>query len=272
MNGRLGRGSFILTTLCFVLVLAGPAQARRHHRHRPHRPALRLHGHRFVPVTGDWEGTADGYPASFQLLYEPGFSIPYAVENLVRFEPGSCPNGVYPSVSPLIDSEGPASMASTGSFGVGKYDVYGGLTGTRSAHLWSTISYEGTAQPGCLDRLDLHMHPAHRDRVRSGTWLLRYTDVSQDVKVVGGGRIVEGIGIPPETDRCYPNYITPPSGLGDQLEAFIGPTGQASNTFGYYGISVALNFEANTAAGQMVIHNQACPDASFPITASYTHS
>jgi hypothetical protein len=235
------------------------------------RPAIRVHGHRFVPVTGDWEGTADGYPASFELSYAPFYSIPYGLNDLVRMAPTSCPAGVYPSTSPVIDGGGLAALGPGGSLGAGRYNVHGGLTGARTATLWSKIAYAGTAPASCVSRLTFRMHPARRTKVDDGTWAVRYTGAeAQKLGVTAGGRLASPLAIPPSTDTCYPNYLTPPGELGDSLQLFIGPSGLATSQFSYWGITATIGFRKTTLSGQLVINNQTCHNSTFPLTGSLT--
>jgi hypothetical protein len=237
----------------------------------PRRPAIRVHGHRFVPVTGDWEGTADGYPASFELSYAPFYSIPYGLNDLVRLAPTSCPAGVFPPASPVIDGGGLADLAPGGSLGAGQYDVHGGLTGARTATLWSKITYAGTVPASCVRRLTFRMHPARRTKVDDGTWAVRYTGGgAQKLSVTAGGRLASPLAIPPSTDMCYPNYLTPPGELGDSLQLFIGPSAVATSQFGYWGVTATIRFRQTTLSGQLVINNQTCHGSTFPLTGSLT--
>ncbi len=235
------------------------------------RPAIRVHGHRFIPVTGDWEGIADGYPASFELSYAPFYSIPYGLDNLVRMAPPTCPAGVFPPTSPVIDAGGLAELDPGGSLGTGQYNVHGGLTGARTATLWSKITYKGTAPASCVRRLTFRMHPARRTKVDDGTWAVRYTgQAAQKLSVTAGGRLADPLAIPPSTDTCYPHYLTPPGELGDALQLFIDPSGLATSHFGYWGITATIGFRKTTLSGQLVINNQTCHDAAFPLTGSLT--
>jgi hypothetical protein len=262
---RVARLALVIVAGVGMLALAPTAAAH------PRRPAIRVHGHRFVPVTGDWEGTADGYPASFELSYAPFYSIPYGLNDLVRMAPTSCPAGVLPPVSPVIDGGGLASLDPGGSLGADRYNVHGGLTGARTATLWSKITYAGTVPPTCVRRLTFRMHPARRTKVDDGTWSLRYTGGgAQKLSVTGGGRLASPLAIPPSTDVCYPNYPTPPGELGDSLQLFIGRSGVATSQFGYYGIAATLRFRKTTLSGQLAINNQTCHDSTFPLTGSLT--
>jgi hypothetical protein len=262
---RVARLALVIVTGLGMLALAPTAAAH------PRRPAIRAHGHRFVPVTGDWEGTADGYPASFELSYAPFYSIPYGLDDLVRMAPGSCPAGVYPSASPVIDGGGLADLDPGGSLGAGRYNVHGGLTGARTATLWSKISYAGPVPPACVRRLTFRMHPARRMKVDDGTWSLRFTGgETQTLSVTAGGRLADPVAIPPSTDVCYPDYPVPPAELGDAFQLFIGPSGVAAAQFGYYGVTTTISFRKTTLSGQLVINNQTCHDSTFPLTGSLT--
>jgi hypothetical protein len=262
---RVPRLALLLVAGLAMLALAPPATAH------PRRPAIRVHGHRFVPVTGDWEGTADGYPASFELSYAPFYSIPYGLNDLVRMAPADCPLGVFPPTSPVIDGGGLAELDPGGSLGAGQYNVHGGLTGARTATLWSKITYAGTAPASCFRRLTFRMHPARRTKVDDGTWAVRSTGAgAQKLSVTAGGRLASPLFIPPSTDVCYPNYLTPPGELKDALQLFVGPSGVARSQFGYYGVTVTIRFRQTTFSGQFVINNQTCHDSTFPLRGSLT--
>jgi hypothetical protein len=262
---RVPRLALVIVAGLGTLALAPTAAAH------PRRPAIRVHGHRFVPVTGDWEGTADGYPASFELSYAPFYSIPYGLNDLVRMAPTSCPAAVLPPASPVIDGGGLAALDPGGSLGAGQYNVHGGLTGARTATLWSKITYAGTGSASCVHRLTFRMHPARRTKVDDGTWAVGYTGAgAQKLSVTAGGRLASPLAVPPSTDVCYPNYLAPPAELGDSMQLFIGPSGLATSQFGYWGITATVRFGRATLSGQLAINNQTCHDSTFPLTGSLT--
>ena len=60
----------------------------------PRDPAA--HGRSFIPVQGDWEGTADGFAASFNLVVDAvkqqRAGVPqYGIQDLVMLRPLACP-------------------------------------------------------------------------------------------------------------------------------------------------------------------------------------
>jgi hypothetical protein len=63
-------------------------------------PIRPRHGRPFDPVTGDWEAIANGFPASFALVYDPrnerkyGWP-PYDLEDLAYVLPDTCPPNRY---------------------------------------------------------------------------------------------------------------------------------------------------------------------------------
>jgi hypothetical protein len=232
----------------------------------PKRPPIHARGHKFVPVTGDWEGSANGFPASFELTYEPGFSPPYALSDFVSVRPASCPVGANPNTAETLDGTAPASIGAGGSFELAKYDLYGGLTGTRTAKTWFNISYAAPVPPSCPKRVTITLHPvAHRKPVDDGTWKLRFSDgEAVEFKLTGGGRLATA-GIPNEVARCYPMALSPPGG---SFLLFIGADGIATGGWSGQNMSATLTFKQKSASGQLVIDNVACADVAFPMTAT----
>src|ERR1700744_760931 len=64
---------------------------------RPTPPAIvPTHGRPFIPVQGDWEGTANGFAASFNLVldavHQQRAGVPqYGIQDLVMLRPLACP-------------------------------------------------------------------------------------------------------------------------------------------------------------------------------------
>src|ERR1700729_2886223 len=64
---------------------------------KPRPPAIvPRHGRSFVPVQGDWEGTADGFAASFNLVLDAvrpqrAGGPQYGIQDLVMLRPLACP-------------------------------------------------------------------------------------------------------------------------------------------------------------------------------------
>jgi hypothetical protein len=259
---RYGRrlGAYALVAGCAALALVPAAGARTS------RPPIRAHRHRFVPVTGDWEGSADGFPASFELTYEPGFSPPYALSDYVSVRPQSCPVGAEPDIAETLDGTGLASIGAGGSFELAKYDLYGGLTGTRAAKTWFNISYAVPVPASCPKRVTIALHPvAHRKAVDDGTWSLRFSDGETGTfKLTGGGRL-SAVGIPNEVAHCYPMELSPPGG---SFLLFIAPDGVATGGWPEQNISATLSFKQKSATGQLLVDNEACADIAFPMTAT----
>ena len=214
-------------------------------------PIIPRQGAPFTPVQGDWEGTAHGFAASFELHYDVTTGR-YAVTRLVLFRPTTCP------VDPVRHSEfflpGPARVpfGRFGSLRFGGTGVGAALTGTRGATLTSTYR-----TGSCTGTLTWHMRPARRTVVDDGAWTVRYgQDAPVRFTVGSGGRLASGLPLPPVPAGC--------SGLRGALDLFIAGSGRASAS--QSGVTLALRFRGRTATGTFRLAG--CAAGSMRIRAS----
>jgi hypothetical protein len=182
------------------------------------RPAISpLNGKPFIPVLGDWEGTVNGFPASFRLRYERTSSgaLRYGIDKLVVLSPSSCPVKSSQYSEDVIDSTNPNPLARAGALGLTRFGFGGRLVGARSATL--TRHYRAGA---CQGTLSWRMHPATRRPVLAGRWKIRYADgESGTFHVEAAGRLASAIVIPSAITSC--------NGLLGEFDLFIGPDGKA---------------------------------------------
>ena len=203
----------------------------------------------FVPVTGDWEGTANGFPASFQLSYKPsnaGYGSHYTLydfADVTLIEPDTCPISPTRYLEDEIGDHFPTPVYAGGSLHLRTDGVPGGLTGARTALLSAAYNFPATSStPACVGTLRWQLHPAHRRPVSDGTWALHFSDgSSENFTVDGQGRLAKGITFPRGFASCSSNF--------GGVDLFIGPDGVAS--FPDPTLHVTLNFIANAASGQM---------------------
>jgi hypothetical protein len=234
-----------ILALVLTLAIAGVATAA-------HQPIVPRHAKQFVPVTGDWEGTVDGFPASFELLYHPSFATkyhlaPYAFENLIMFEPDSCPVASYQYYENMVSQAATSGISAGGSFRLGSDGWPGGLIGARTAKL------SAVAQSGSKCRLKLHwtMHPARRRAVQDGEWKLHFSDgASNTFSVASGGRLASGVTVPDAVTKCGAS-----SGGGADL--FIG-TGGSGSYLDPQSLGLQMTFHDRTATGKMSFPGTQC--------------
>lgn len=239
---RGGRQLAGAATLVLVLAAAGASG----HAALLSRAPIVSGNHRYVPATGDWEGTADGFGASFELLYEPGYAVygsrvvQYGFEDLTVVQPAACPISPGQSGQEIIANHHISPVFAGGYLHAGKAGVYGGLTGARTAKLWVNFRRaQVPGSPGCRRTLIWHLHPAHRRPVQDGLWKLRFSDgETGSFTVAGGGRVASGLAFP-QNFTC---------GLGG-INLFIGPDGHSF--YGDASVNVALRFAQRSASGTM---------------------
>ena len=184
-------------------------------------PALRviqpLSGKSFIPTVGDWEGTADGFPASFELRYDPALrgqpGIPrYGLSQIVIFLPSACPVNASRYRETFIEGN-PDQLGAHGSLQLAEFGISGRFGAAKAATMASRF-----ALPACRGTLTWHMVPAARRRVDDGTWTARFTGGNQWA-VHRGGR------------RAGCRRSRPPAAAGElqwrerRLNLFIGASG-----------------------------------------------
>src|SRR5450631_3928746 len=153
-------------------------------------PAIeRRRGTAFVPAVGDWEGTAGGFPASFELVYGPKLHPPsgilrYGLLDIVALRPSSCPRDTSRYSEQIFDGRNPSELQAGGTLALSRFGLGGGLTGSRAATLSSA-----PASPACAGRLTWRMHPATRTVVPDGSWTAHFPGhQTERFTVQAGGR------------------------------------------------------------------------------------
>ncbi len=197
---------------------ASPAPATQPAQPTP--PAIQPpHGRPFIPVQGDWEGTANGFAASFNLVLDAvkqqRAGVPqYGIQDLVMLRPFACPPEPSHYGESIVGGLLPSVLGDHGSLGLSRFGLEGAFTGKRSAMLQGHYSL-----PSCHGMLSWHMHPAVRRTVANGTWALRYSSGGHSTfRVQAGGRLATGIRLPDSIAAC--------NGLQGTLDVFIGDHGQ----------------------------------------------
>ena len=216
-------------------------------------------GKPYVPTLGDWEGTVNGYPASFSLLSEPGFAQrfgtpAYGFENLVLLVPNRCPPSSSDYLEDLLTLGQASPVRRHGGFGLTQ-GFAGGLDGARSASL--SAGYQ-VASGGCQGKLTWHMHPAKRRAIQDGTWSVRFSDgESGKFEVIAGGRLVTSMHLPAELKPCGGPY-------GD-VDLFIGSGATVKLT--QPSMRVSMSFTRTRATGQLSVVGGTCSNSRFPLSA-----
>jgi hypothetical protein len=225
----------------------------------------------FVPVIGDWEGSVDGFPASFELVYEPTYAYygrpPYGFEDLTTIEPDSCPIAANRYSVSVVGQNDATPLGVGGSFPLAGEGITGAMLGASSATLSSTFD-TGTGRGGasCAGTLTTAMHPANRRTVDDGAWTLRFADgESQTFTVSAGGRAAIGIDFPAALGRC--------GGPSGNLNLFIGATGTASLRGPRGAFALRLSFTgANRASGRITAPAGRCHAFSLAMKATLSGS
>jgi hypothetical protein len=266
------RRIFLPTALvAFVLVLVGSAstgarplssgttpaaKANPSAATAPIRPA---HGKPFVPRLGDWEGTVNGFPASFALLSVPRFQAqfgrpPYGFTDVVLLRPATCPARPALHTEETITGPGAGMIRRSGSFLLQRFSFSGSLQGARSALLMGSF-----AGGHCSGRLIWHMHPADRAIVPDGTWKAHFSDgESSTFSVVAGGRLASHVVVPTGLHGCGA-----PTGA---VDLFIGARGNAA--IQTKGLSAGLHFSSGSATGRLSVPGASCSQPSLTMTAT----
>jgi hypothetical protein len=239
------------------LSTARPAAAGSHSSSLPTITAHK--GKAFVPILGDWDGTVDGFPASFQLRYDP--SLPqragtpqYGLMHVAVLRPNACPSSSAHYGEAVVDGQTASEIGTWGSLGLSRFGLGGGFTGRRSATLSGRFSL-----PSCSGQLIWNMHPASRPQVDDGTWNVKFSGgATGKFTVLAGGRIATSIGIPTTLTAC--------NGLQGAVDVFIAPNGTAkiSNSV----LSLTIQFSRRTATGKLNPSGSGCAGGPIRFTAS----
>jgi hypothetical protein len=210
---------------------------------RPTPPAIQpKHGPSFVPVQGDWEGIANGFAASFNLIvdavHQQRAGVPqYGIQDLVMLRPLACPPDPAHYGESILGGRLPSVLGDHGSLGLSRFGLHGAFTAKRAALLQGRYSL-----PSCHGTLTWHMHPAVRRTVANGTWALRYSGGERSTfRVRAGGRLATGIRLPQAIASC--------NGLEGTLDVFVGTQGRSS--ISQSGVTLRMRFSNDAAAGTL---------------------
>lgn len=210
---------------------------------KPTPPAIQpRNGRAFIPVQGDWEGTADGFAASFNLVldavHQQRAGVPqYGIEDLVMLRPHACPPDPAHYSESILDGSLPSVLGAHGSLGLTRFGLNGRLTARRSATLQARYNVRS-----CHGMLTWHMHPAVRRTVANGMWTVHYSGGEHSTfRVRAGGRLATAIRLPRATAAC--------NGLQGTLDLFIGIQGRSAIT--QSGVTLKLRFANGHATGTL---------------------
>lgn len=210
---------------------------------RPTPPPMQpRHGQAFTPVQGDWEGTADGFSASFNLVLDAtrrsaAGTPQYGLQDLVVLQPTACPVSAARYGESFMTGRRPSALGQHGSLGLARVGLQGSFTGARSATLSSGYSLRG-----CRGTLTWHLHPAVRPIVADGAWAVHWPGGEHSTfRVQAGGRLATSIRLPRSIAGC--------NGLSGTVDLFIGARGGAAVSQG--GVALKLRFVNGRAAGTL---------------------
>jgi hypothetical protein len=227
---------------------------------KPSPPSVQSPGGRsFTPVQGDWEGTANGFAASFNLVLDATrrqrAGVPqYGIQDLVMLRPVSCPPAPTHYRESVISGRLPSTLGRHGSLGLDRFGVRGSLSGSHSA----TLSV-GYALHGCRGTITWHMHPTVRRTVADGTWTVHWRGGEHSTfHVQAGGRLATGIRLPRSIGAC--------NGLSGTFDVFIGVRGGSAISQG--GVTLKLRFANEHAAGTLAATG--CAGGAARVTAART--
>lgn len=215
-----------------------------HHRSGP----AVVVGKTFKPRLGDWDGTADGFPASFELLREPSYPRlykrpPYGFKDVVLFKPSSCPVNPHASFQ-TTEQAGVTPIATDGSFGLVSDGIPGGLTAARTTVLSSGFNIPTVpGSPGCKGTLRWHLHPVARRAVSDGVWALHFADgESSTFTVSDEGRLANNLILPTTISGAC-------GGASGAVDLFVAPSGVASWSDPQQpGLKISLTFTGRKSA------------------------
>jgi hypothetical protein len=210
---------------------------------KPTPPAIQpQHGRPFIPIQGDWEGAANGFAASFNLVldavHQQRAGVPqYGIQDLVMLRPLACPPDPAHYGESILSGRLPSALGDHGSLGLSRFGLEGQLTAKRSAALKGRYTL-----PSCHGMLTWHMHPAVRRTVANGTWSVHYAGGEHSTfHVRAGGRLATAIRLPQAIATC--------NGLEGTLDMFIGTKGGSAVT--QSGVALKLRFANGHATGTL---------------------
>jgi hypothetical protein len=219
---------------------------------RPHK------GKSFIPILGNWEGTANGFPASFDLRYDPKLparrGVPqYGITQLVTLRPSTCPVTRSRYRETLVTGRIPTEIGGFGSLGLTRFGFAGsfakGTAAALSAHYRSG---------SCSGTQVWHMRPVMRSQVDDGMWRLQFRDGESDIfDVQAGGRLATSIKLPQALTAC--------NGIEGNVDLFIAANGQAQ--LSQRDVRVTMSFSRKTASGQLDAGGRGCSHGPIHFTA-----
>jgi hypothetical protein len=226
---------------------------------RPTPPAIQpRRGRPFIPVQGDWEGTAKGFAASFNLVldavHQRSAGVPgYGIQDLVILRPLACPPDPTRYGESILSGRLPSVLGGHGSLGLSRFGLEGQLTARRSATLQARYTLHA-----CHGLLTWHMHPAVRRSVANGRWTVSYAGAEHaSFHVRAGGRLATAIRLPQAIAAC--------NGLRGTLDVFIGTQGRAAITRS--GVTLKLRFANSHATGTL-----SAPGCNGPLRVTAAHT
>lgn len=265
-------GALLLMAAALAVTMAGATSARvlRAAPSSSRAPAAQLakptppaiqppHGRPFIPVQGDWEGTANGFAASFNLVldavHQQRAGVPqYGIQDLVMLRPLACPLDPAHYGESFLAGRLPSVLGDHGSLGLSRFGLQGAFEGRRSATLQGRY-----ALPSCHGMLTWHLHPAVRRAVADGTWTVHYAGGEDSTfRVQAGGRLATGIRLPRAIVAC--------NGLEGTLDVFIGTRGGSAIT--QSGVALRLRFANGNAKG--TLSARGCKAGPLRVTAGHS--
>jgi hypothetical protein len=215
------------------------------------KPSIRPHkGKSFIPALGDWEGTANGFPASFDLRYDPKLphrrAVPqYGIAQLVTLRPSSCPVTRSRYRETLVTGKIPIEIGPYGSLGLSRFGFGGSFTKRVAATL--SARYRSGS---CSGTQTWNMRPAMRAQVDDGAWRMQFRDGESDgFNVQAGGRLATSIKLPQALTAC--------NGIEGNVDLFIAANGRAQ--LSQRNLHVSMRFSRKTASGQLDTGGSGCP-------------
>jgi hypothetical protein len=207
-------------------------------------------GKSFRPTLGDWEGTINGLPASFELSYgHTSGAARYGLDDLVAVRPAGCPAIAGHYMEDVLASTVATPLGANGSLGLSRFKFGGSLSGARSATLTRTFRVGG-----CTRTLSWTMRPATRRTVTDGVWTAAYSGGgTSTLRVQAAGRLATAVTIPPAMTRC--------NGLAGKFDMFIGSNGTA--TLSQPGLRATIQFTRRGGSGRINSDGTGCGGGPF---------
>lgn len=252
----------VLTAIAAVAaaILPTASRARPIVLAKPSPPAVQPpSGRPFVPIQGDWEGTANGFAASFNLVLDPtrrprAGAPAYGIQDLVLLRPTGCPPSAAHYGESMLRGRRPSALGRHGGLGLTRLGLRGAITGSRSATLSAGYSLHG-----CRGTITWHMHPAVRRTVADGSWTIHWPSGERSsFHVQANGRLATAIRLPRSIAAC--------NGLSGTVDVFIGAHG--GSAISHDGVTLKLRFGNEHASGTLAAAG--CAGGAARVTAART--